>query len=147
MALACCVYRMSTRLPSDDPDIDVSALRLEVGAVSAATTPMRSMQTRQRRREAEAAALHGPNTQSGTAPARVQHPFLNLWCPVGSYLHVEEVYLDYPIRYDRCSMSCLHARGISDLPMGNGPGLQQQEHSCTNRAPSRHPQSQDRRGG
>ena len=24
-------------------------------------------------------------------------------------------------------MSCLHARGISDLPMGNGPGLQ---HLC-----------------
>ena len=22
-------------------------------------------------------------------------------------------------------ISCLHARGISDLPMGNGPGLQQ----------------------
>ena len=41
-----------------------------------------------------------------------------------SYLHVEEVYLDYPICYDRCSMSCLHARGISDLPMGNGRGLQ-----------------------
>ena len=41
-----------------------------------------------------------------------------------SYMHVEEVYLDYPIRYDRCSMSRLHARGISDLPMGNGPGLQ-----------------------
>ena len=41
-----------------------------------------------------------------------------------SYLHVEEVYLDYPIRYDRCNISCLHARGISDLPMGNGPGLQ-----------------------
>ena len=41
-----------------------------------------------------------------------------------SYLHVEEVYLDYPIRYDRCSMSCLHACGICDLPMGNGPGLQ-----------------------
>ena len=24
-------------------------------------------------------------------------------------------------------MSCLHARGISDLPMGNGPVLQQQQ--------------------
>ena len=68
---------MSTRLPSDDPDIDVSALRLEVGAVSAATTPMRSMQTRQRRREAEAAALHGPNTQSGTASARVQNSYFD----------------------------------------------------------------------
>ena len=41
-----------------------------------------------------------------------------------SDLHVEEVYLDYPIRYDRCCMSCLHARGISDLPMGNELGLQ-----------------------
>ena len=43
---------------------------------------------------------------------------------------MEEVYLDYPIRYDRCSMSCLHARGISDLPMGNGPGLQQSSPAC-----------------
>ena len=41
-----------------------------------------------------------------------------------SCLHVEEVYSDYPIRYDRCSMSCLHALGVSDLPMGNDPGLQ-----------------------
>ena len=32
------------------------------------------MQTRQQRREAEVAALQGPNDQSGTAPARVQNP-------------------------------------------------------------------------
>ena len=31
-----------------------------------------------------------------------------------SYLHVEEVYLDYPIRYDRCSITCRHTRGVSD---------------------------------
>ena len=65
---------MSTRLPSDDPDVDVSALRLEVGADSVAGRPTRRMQTRQQRREAEVAALQGPNTQSGTAPARVQNP-------------------------------------------------------------------------
>ena len=40
---------------------------------------------------------------------------------------MEEVYADYPIRYDRCRTSCLHAHGISDLPMGNGHGLQ---HMC-----------------
>ena len=44
---------------------------------SVASTPMRRMQTRQQRREAEAAALHGPNTQSGTAPARVQNPYFD----------------------------------------------------------------------
>ena len=65
---------MSTRQPSDNPDIDVSALHREVGADSVAGTPMRRIQPRQQRREAEAAALHGPNTQSGTAPARVQNP-------------------------------------------------------------------------
>ena len=37
---------------------------------------------------------------------------------------MEEVYLNYPIRYDRCSISYLHAHGIIDLPMGNVPGLQ-----------------------
>ena len=37
---------------------------------------------------------------------------------------MEEVYNDYPIRYDRCRISCLHAHGISDLPVGNGHGLQ-----------------------
>ena len=72
-ALACCVYRMSTRQPSDDPDVDVNALR-EVGADSVAGTPTRRMLTRQQRREAEVAALQGPNTQSGTSPARVQNP-------------------------------------------------------------------------
>ena len=56
------MYRMSTRLPSDDPEVDVSALQREVGADSVAGTPTRRMQTRQHRREAEAAALHGPNT-------------------------------------------------------------------------------------
>ena len=35
---------------------------------------MRGMQTRQHRREAKAVALHGLNTQSGTAPERVQNP-------------------------------------------------------------------------
>ena len=65
---------MSTRQPSDDPDVDVSALHREVGPDSVAGTPMRRIQTRQQRREAEAAALHAPNTQSGTAPARVQNP-------------------------------------------------------------------------
>ena len=44
-----------------------------------------------------------------------------------SYLHVEEAYLDYPVRYDRCSISYQHARGISGLPIGNGPGLQRRE--------------------
>ena len=53
------------------------------------------------------------------------HSWLDCTLIQVSYLHVEEVYLGHPIRYDRCSMSCLHARGISDLPMGNGPGLQQ----------------------
>ena len=52
------------------------------------------------------------------------HSWLDCTLIQVSYLHVEEVYLDYPIRYDRCSITCLHARGISDLPMGNGPGLQ-----------------------
>ena len=66
---------MCTRFPSNDPDVDVSALRREVGADSVASTPMRGMQTRQQRREAESAALHGPNTQSGTATARVQNPY------------------------------------------------------------------------
>ena len=73
-ALACCVYRMSTRQPSDDPDVDVSALHREVGADSVAGTPTRRMQSRLHRREAEVAALQGPNTRSGTAPARVQNP-------------------------------------------------------------------------
>ena len=73
-ALACCVYRMSTRQPSDDPDVDVYALHREVGADSVASTPTRRMQTRRQRREAEVVALQGPNTQSGTAPARVQNP-------------------------------------------------------------------------
>ena len=68
---------MSTRQPSDDPDVDVNALHREVGADSVAETPTRRMQTRQQRREAEAAALHGPNTQSGTAPARVQNPYFD----------------------------------------------------------------------
>ena len=67
---------MSTRQPSDDPDVDVSALHREVGADSVAGTPMRRIQTRLQRRDAEAAALHGPNTHSGTAPARVQTPHL-----------------------------------------------------------------------
>ena len=49
------------------------------------------------------------------------HSWLDCTLIQVSYLHVEEVYLDYSVRYDRCSMSCLHARGISDLPMGNGP--------------------------
>ena len=52
------------------------------------------------------------------------HSWLDCTLIQVSYLQVEEVYLDHPIRYDRCSMSCLHARGISDLPMGNGLGLQ-----------------------
>ena len=39
---------------------------------------------------------------------------------------MEEVYRDYPVRYDRV-VSCLHAHGISDLAMANGLGLQQQE--------------------
>ena len=73
-ALACVAYRMSTRLPSDDRDVDVGALHREVGAASVATTPTRRIQTRQQGREAEAAALHDPNTQSGTAPAPVQNP-------------------------------------------------------------------------
>ena len=64
----------STRLPSDDPDVDVHALHREVGADSVAGTPTRRIQTRQQRREAEATALHGPNSQSGTAPARVRNP-------------------------------------------------------------------------
>ena len=68
---------MSTRLPSDDPDVDVSALQREVGADSVAGTPTRRIQTRQQRREAEAAALQGRNTQSGTAPARVQNPYFD----------------------------------------------------------------------
>ena len=63
------------RLPSDDLDVDVSALRREVGADSVASTQMRGMQTRQQRREAEAAAPHGPNKQSGTAPARVKNDY------------------------------------------------------------------------
>ena len=66
---------MSTRQPSDDPVVDVNALHREVGADSVAGTPTRPMQTRQQRREAEAVALNGPNTQSGTAPARVQNPY------------------------------------------------------------------------
>ena len=70
-ALACCVYRMSTRQPSEDPDVDVNALHREVGADSVAGTATRRMQTRQQ----QVAALQGPNTQSGTAPARVQNPF------------------------------------------------------------------------
>ena len=53
------------------------------------------------------------------------HSWLDCTLIQVSYLHVEEVYLDHPIRNDRCCMSCLHARSISDLPMGNGPGLQQ----------------------
>ena len=66
---------MSTRLPSHDLDVDVSALHCEVGADSVASTPMHRMQTRQHRGEAERAALHGPNTQSVIAPARVQNPY------------------------------------------------------------------------
>ena len=62
---------MSTKQPSDDPDVDVNALHREVGSNSVAGTPTRRIQTRQRRKEAESAALHGPNTQSGTA--RVQN--------------------------------------------------------------------------
>ena len=65
------MYRMSTRLPSDDPDVDVNALQREIGADSVAGTPTRRMLTRQQRREAAVAALQGPNTQSGTALARV----------------------------------------------------------------------------
>ena len=68
---------MSTRQPSDDPYVDVNAMHRKVGADSVAGTPTRRMQTRQQRREAEAAALHGPNTQSGTAPARVQNPYFD----------------------------------------------------------------------
>ena len=68
------MYKMSTRLPSDDPDVDVGALQREVGADSLAGTPTRRMLTRQQRRGAEVAALQGPNTQSGTARARVQNP-------------------------------------------------------------------------
>ena len=48
---------MSTRLPSDDPDVDNSELHREVGGDTVATTPMRGMQTKQQRREAGAAAL------------------------------------------------------------------------------------------
>ena len=80
-ALACCVYRMSTRQPSDYPAVDVSALHREVGADSVAGTPTRRMQTRQQRREAEAAALQGPNTQSGTATARVQNLYIDQLVP------------------------------------------------------------------
>ena len=76
-ALACCVYRMSTRQSSDDLDVDVNTLHREVGADSVAGTPTRRMQTRQQRREAEDAALQGPNTQSGTAPASVQNPYFD----------------------------------------------------------------------
>ena len=65
---------MSTRQPSNDLGIDVNALHREVGADSVAGTPTRRMLTRQQRREAEVAALQGPNTQSGTARARVQNP-------------------------------------------------------------------------
>ena len=39
--LACVAFRMSTRLPSDDPDVDVSALHREVGPDSVAGTPAR----------------------------------------------------------------------------------------------------------
>ena len=39
------------------------------------------MQTRQQRREAEVAALQGPNTQSGTAPACVQKPHFDRFVP------------------------------------------------------------------
>ena len=68
------LWPLYTRLPSDDPDVDVSALRREVGADSVAGTPTSRMQTRQQHREAEVATLQGPNTQSGTVPARVQNP-------------------------------------------------------------------------
>ena len=64
---------MSTKFPPDDPDVDVIALQREVGVDTVASTPMRGMQTRQQGGEAEAAALHTLNTQSCTAPARVQH--------------------------------------------------------------------------
>ena len=76
-ALACCVYRMSTRQPSDDPDVDVGIVHREVGADSVAGTPTRRMQMRQQRRDAEVAALQGPNTQSGTALARVKNPYFD----------------------------------------------------------------------
>ena len=74
--LACVAYRVSTRPPSDDPYVGVSTLHREVGADSVAGTPTRRIQTRQQRRGAEAATLHGPNTQPGTAPARVQYPYV-----------------------------------------------------------------------
>ena len=38
--------------------------------------------------------------------------------------HIVSVYHGYAIGCDRCRISCLHAHSISDLPMGNGPGLQ-----------------------
>ena len=69
------MYKMSTRLPSDDQDVDVSALQREVGADSVASTQMLGIQTRQQRREAETTAQHRPNTQSGTAAARVQNSY------------------------------------------------------------------------
>ena len=83
---------MSTRLPSDDPDVDNSELHREVGGDTVATTPMRGMQTKQQRREAGAAALpccmnpilnqalHGTSTKS------IQN--LNLKCPVGSLMMI-----------------------------------------------------------
>ena len=99
---------MSTSLPSDDPDVDVSALRCEVCADSVAKTPMRGMQMRQQHREAEAATLHGPSTQSGTAPARVQNPYFEpLVCGrqfVDDYVVIQSPHVRKPL--DRM---CMHA--------------------------------------
>ena len=71
------VYRMFTRQPSDDPDVDVSALQREVSADWVAGTSTCRMQVGQQRRESEVAALQGPNTQSGTAPALVQNTYFD----------------------------------------------------------------------
>ena len=96
---------MSTRLQSDDPDVDVSALHRDVGADSVAGTPTRRMQTRQQRREAEGTALHRPNTPSGSAPARVQN--LHFEPLVSARLFDEE---DDESKYASGLASCGHRR-------------------------------------
>ena len=85
---------MSTRVPSnarasDDPY--VGALLREVGADSVAPTPTQGMQARRQRREAKAAALHGPHTQSCTTPARVQNEYFE---PLLSGREVDEEYVE-----------------------------------------------------
>ena len=74
---------MSTRQPSDDPDVDVNALHREVGADSVAGTPTRRMQTRQQRREAEVAALPQATSTSGKSRDLKAKRFCRRFCVCG----------------------------------------------------------------